>query len=239
MFILNQKAAQRLFPGRDPIGQMVTINGQLKVVGVVGNVRHQALEEEGGLEIYLPIAQQTMSSVELVVRTNLAPASVAPAIRGALKAVEPNLPTTEYQELGEMVAKAVSPRRFMVLLLGAFAVAALLLASIGIYGVVSYTVARRTQEIGIRMALGASAFAVQRHVMAQTVALVSAGIVGGIAGSLVVARLMASLLYHLEPTDPVSLVATVLVLLAVAVSAAWVPALRASRVDPMSALRTE
>ncbi len=134
--------------------------------------------------------------------------------------------------------RAVSPRRFMMVLLGAFAIAALLLASIGIYGVVSYTVSQRTAEIGIRMALGASAGQVQRHVMRETITLVSSGIVIGIIGALILARLTASLLYQLEPTDPLTFVITIAVLLIVAVSAGYLPALRASRVDPMSALRT-
>ena len=191
-------------------------------------------------EVYLPITQAHNGSVELVIRSSLTSASIAPRrLRRALRSVEPNLPTTEYQELGELVARAISPRRFMVILLGAFALAALLLASIGIYGVVSYSVGKRRQEIGIRMALGASPFAVQREVMTQTVAVVSGGIAAGAVGSFIVARLMASLLYRLQPTDPLTLIATVLVLLVVAVSAAYVPALRASRVDPMSALRTE
>jgi ABC-type antimicrobial peptide transport system permease subunit len=123
--------------------------------------------------------------------------------------------------------------------LGAFALAALLLASIGIYGVVSYTVGRRTQEIGIRMALGASAFDVRRHVMKQTVILVSGGIAIGIVGALISGQLMASLLYRMQPTDPATLAGTAFVLLAIALLAAYLPALRASRVDPMSALRTE
>jgi ABC-type antimicrobial peptide transport system permease subunit len=126
----------------------------------------------------------------------------------------------------------------MVMLLGAFAVAALLLASVGIYGVVSYTVSQRTQEIGIRMALGASAGRVQRQVMMQTITLVSSGIALGVIGALILARLMSSLLYHLPSSDPLTFGATVLVLLVVAVSAGYIPALRASHVDPMSALRT-
>ena len=164
---------------------------------------------------------------------------MAPGIRAALKSVEPNLPTTEYRELSDLVSRAVSPRRFMVDLLAAFALAALLLASVGIYGVVSYTVGRRTQEIGIRMALGASAFSVRTHVMKQTVVLVSGGIAVGILGAMVFGRVMSSMLYQLKPADPLTLAATVVTLLAVALVAAYLPALRASRVDPMSALRTE
>ncbi len=237
--IINEKAARLLWPGQSAVGQMLRAPGNLRVVGVVGNVRHQALEEEGGLEIYLPITQSHNGSVELVVRTSVPPASVAPGVRRALLSVEPNLPTSEYRELGDLVARAVSPRRFMVDLLAAFAVAALLLASVGIYGVVSYTVGRRTQEIGIRMALGASAFSVRKHVMKQTVMLVSAGIAVGVLGAVVFGRVMSSMLYQLKPADPLTFTATVVTLLAVALLAAYLPALRASRVDPMSALRTE
>ena len=135
--------------------------------------------------------------------------------------------------------RAVSPRRFLMMLLGAFAFAALLLASIGIYGVVSYSDKQREQEIGIRMALGASAGQVQRHVMTRTVALVSAGIAIGVLDALVLARLTASLLYHLEPADPLTFVSTVAVLLFVALAAGYLPALRASLVEPMSTLRAE
>ncbi len=237
--IVNDKMAKLLWPNQNPIGQIGLIGGDpRKVVGVVGNVRHQALEEEGGLEMYLPITQATNSSVELVVRTRIPTGSLASSVRTAMRSVDSDLPTAEYQELGELIDKAVSPRRFMMFLLGAFAMAALLLASIGIYGVISYTVRQRTQEIGIRMALGASAAQVQRQVMTQTIGLVSSGIAIGIVAALLLARLTASLLYQMEPTDPVSFIATVAVLLAVAVLAGYLPARRASRIDPMSALRT-
>jgi putative ABC transport system permease protein len=239
VIIVNEKMAKRLWPGVNPLGQVAQVNGGCRVVGVVGNVRHQALEEEGGLEFYLPITQTHNGSVELVVRTTLAPAAVASGLRAALRSVDPNLPSAEFHELNELVSRAVSPRRFMVILLSGFAAAGLLLASIGIYGVVSYSVGRRTQEIGIRMALGASAGKVRGQVMMQTIAMVSIGIGAGIAGALALSRLMSSLLYRMAPVDPPTLFATVLVLLVVASSAAFVPALRASKVDPMTALRTE
>jgi predicted permease len=239
VIIVNQKMARTLWPGRNPVGQIAFVNGERRVVGVVGNVRHQALEEEGGLEVYLPITQSHDASVELVVRTSLPPRSVAKAIGARIRSIDPDLPTTEFHEVTELVERAVSPRRMIMILLGAFAIGALLLASIGIYGVVSYTVGRRTQEIGIRMALGASALTVRRQVITQTVTLVSTGVVTGIAAALVTARVMASLLYHLAPADPATLIGTVLLLLGVAVLAAWWPAVRASAVDPMSALRIE
>ena len=237
--IINQKMATRLWPGRDAIGQIVMLNGETRVAGVVGNVRHQALEQEGSLEMYLPLTQYNSSSVELVVRTRVRLDSLLPAIRAAMRTGEPNLPTAEYEPLSELVERAVSPRRFMVLLLSAFAFAALLLASIGIYGVVSYTVTQRTHEIGIRMALGASTGQVQRQVMTRTFALVTSGILVGMLGALLLTRLAASLLYHLEPTDPLTFAITMSAMLVIALSAGYLPARRASHLDPMKALRVD
>jgi predicted permease len=239
--MINQRAAQRLWPNGNAIGQMASLGfgGEWRVVGVVGNVRHQALEEEGGLEVYLPITQATMSSVELVVRTKAPLDAVAPSVRTALHAIDPNLPAAHYEELSELIDRAVSPRRFTMVLLAGFAAAALLLAAIGIYGVISYTVGQRTQEIGIRMALGASPGQVRRRVMAQTLALVSSGIAIGTVCALGLSRLLAALLYRLEPSDPATFAATVLTLLAVALAAGYLPARRASRIDPMAALRMD
>jgi predicted permease len=237
VIIINEKMAHTLWPGRNPLGQMLDMG--TKVVGIVGNVRHKALEEEGGLEMYLPITQQQMSSVELVVRGRIPMESLLPGIRAALRSVEPNLPTAEYQQLSDLVDRAVSPRRFMVLLLSAFAVAALLLASIGIYGVVSYTVTQRTAEIGIRMALGATSGQVQRHVMSRTLLLVTTGIAAGALGALILTRLTAALLYHLTPNDPPTFALTITVLLTVALLAGYLPAQRAAKLDPMKALRVD
>jgi len=241
VLILNQRAADAIFPGQNAIGRTVQsgAGGKWKVVGVVGNVRHQAVEQEGGLEAYFPITQVTDGSVELVVRTRLPMDAAAPSIRGALRAVDSSLPTAHYEELSELVDRAVSPRRFTMTLLAGFAAAALLLAAIGIYGVISYTVGQRRQEIGIRMALGASPAQVRRRVMNQTLTLVSTGIAIGAVFALAVSRLLASLLYHMEPSDPATFAITVLTLLLVALAAGYLPARRASRVDPMSALRTE
>lgn len=236
--LINEKMARQLWPGQNAIGQIFNFDGERRVVGIVGNVRHQALEQEGGFEVYVPITQNSNASVELVVRAKMEPADLAPSIRTALRGVDPTLPTVEFKPLTQLIDHAVSPRRFMVLLLGGFAFAALILASVGIYGIVSYTVGRRTQEIGIRMALGASAGQVKQQVMMQTVALVGSGIAIGVVGAFALARLTASLLYQLEPTDPMTFSVTVIVLLSVALSAGYFPARRASRVDPMSALRT-
>jgi predicted permease len=235
--IINEKAAKTLWPARDPIGQLVTYNGERRVVGVVANVRHLALEQEGGLEAYIPVAQTGSGSVDMVVRSTLAPEALIPSVRRALHEVEPTLPTEEFQQLGDLVDRSVSPRRFMTFLLGGFAAGALLLAVIGIYGVVSYSVTQRMQEIGIRMALGASPGEVQRKILIDTVSLVSLGLLIGVMVAMAFTRLTASLLYRLEPTDPLTFGVTVSVLLLAGAAAGFIPAFRASRVDPTTVLR--
>jgi len=239
VMIVNEAMARRLWPGRDPIGQTVLIGrGEWRVVGVVSNVRHSSLEEEAGLEMYLPIRQQSdWRSLELVIRTNLPPESLAPGVRGALRTIDPALPTSDFKTLGQMVDRAVSPRRFILLLLGAFALTAVLLASLGIYGVVSYSVNQRTQEIGIRMTLGASAAHLQMGVVARTLMLAAVGILMGLAGSFALSRLVASLLYGVSATDPATFVLMMILLILISALAGYLPARRASRIDPMSVLR--
>ncbi len=240
VMIVNEVMGRRLWPGRDPVGQVVLISDrEWRVVGVVGNVRHASLEEEAGLEMYMPITQQSdWRSLELVLRAKLPPESLALSVRGALRAVDPTLPTGEFRTLGQMVDLSVSPRRFVLALLGAFALTALLLASLGIYGVLSYAVSQRTYEIGIRMALGASAAQVQLRVVAKTLALASVGILIGLAGSFALSNLIASLLYGVSPTDPATFLIMMLVLILVSGFAGFMPARRASRIDPMSVLRS-
>ena len=237
VLIVNQKAAKTLWPGQNPIGQIAQFNGERRVVGVVANVRHLALEQEGGMEAYMPVAEAGSGTVDLVVRSTLAPAALIPSVRRTLQEAEPSMPTEEFQALGELVERSVSPRRFLTFLLGGFAAGALLLAVIGIYGVVSYSVTQRLQEIGIRMALGASPGQVQRKIMTDTVSLVSLGLLIGVFSALALTRVAASLLYQIEPTDPLTFGATTLTLLLAAAAAGFIPAFRASRVDPMSVLR--
>jgi len=187
----------------------------------------------------LPVSQTGAGSVELVVRTKLPPEAVASGVRAALRKVDASLPTAEFRTLEDVVDRAVSPRRFVVLLLGGFALLALFLASLGIYGVVSYSVNQRTQEIGIRMALGASAGHVQFRVLRQTVGLALMGTLVGVAGSIGVARLLESLLFGVKPGDAATFLGMTLVLTSVAALAGYLPARRASRIDPMSALRSD
>jgi predicted permease len=237
VLIINEKAAKRVWPGESPLGQETNFGGNRRIVGVVANVRHQALEEEGGLEAYLLISQFNSNSMEMVVRTRLDIAAIAPSVRAALRELDPALVGGDYQALGALIDRAVSPRRFMMTLLAGFALAALLLASVGIYAVIAYSVGQRRQEIGIRMALGAPASSVRATVLAKTAILAGAGIVIGGLGALFLGRLTASMLYGVEPADPVSFAATVAVLVVVALMAGFWPARQAARIDPLSALR--
>jgi predicted permease len=238
VIMINETLARRLWPGQNPIGQMVTQDGGRRVVGVVGDVRHLALEQGSGNEMYLPIRQtQDYASVDLVVRTSLTTAQLAPRIREALKPIEPDLPTTNFRTLQQLVDKATSPRRFVVLLLGGFAAFALILASLGIYAVISYSVSQRTQEIGIRMALGASAQALQASILLQTLTLAAIGMLLGVASSWALARTLSGLLFGVTSTDPLTFLGMLMLLTAVAAMAGYLPARRASRIDPMSALR--
>jgi len=238
VIVLNETMARRLWPADDPLGKIVRADRERQVVGVVADVRHLALEQGAGLEMYIPIRQiRDFSSVDLVVRTTLPPATLASTVRAALAPIDPNLPANEFRPLQQLVDKAVSPRRFVVLLLGGFSVFALVLASLGIYGVISYSVSQRRQEIGIRMALGASASDLQRRIVLQTLGLAGVGIVLGTAASWALARLLTGFLFGVTSNDPVTFLGMVIVLTAVAVTAGYLPARRASRIDPMSALR--
>ncbi|MGH9662416.1 MAG: FtsX-like permease family protein, partial [Bryobacteraceae bacterium] len=238
VILINETMARRLFPGESALGKIVRACGDRRVIGVVGDVRHLALEQGAGLEMYLPIRQcRDRMSVDLVVRTALPPASLASAVRAALRPIEPNLPANEFRTLQQLVDKAVSPRRFVVLLLGGFALFALVLASLGIYGVISYSVSQRTQEIGIRMALGARAGGLQARILRETLGLAALGMVLGTVASWVLARALSGFLFGVTAADPVTFLGMLGVLTAVAAVAGYIPALRASRIDPMAALR--
>jgi len=226
----NETMARTLWPGQDPVGRIANIDVERTVVGVAGDVHHLTLERGAGSEFYLPIRQtQDYGSVDLVVRTNLPPRELAVRVREALRPIEPNLPTSGLRTLQELVDKAASPRRFVVVLLGGFAAFALILASLGIYAVISYSVSQRA---GNRHPHGAGRIAGHR---ATRLAIV--GVALGIFGAVVLTRLVASLLFGVTPTDPLTFGAVVAVLTAVAALAGYLPAARAARIEPMSALR--
>jgi predicted permease len=238
--MVNETLARTLWPGQNAVGQMMTQDGGRRVVGVVADVHHGGPERLGGSEMYLPMRQTgDYAAMRLVVRTALPPDGLAAGIRTALRPINPNLSVTEFQTLQGLVDKVVSPRRFLVTLLSGFAGFALLLASLGIYALISYSVHQRTKEIGIRMALGANAGLVLRGVLSRTLRLAIAGVALGTLGSFALGKWIASLLFGTTPTNPAVFSGVGLLLCAVALVAAYVPARRASRIDPMQALRTE
>jgi putative ABC transport system permease protein len=236
--IVNQTLARTLWPGREAVGQIMTQDGGRRVVGVVADLRHMSLETVGGSEMYLPMRQTfDYPAMNLVVRTVLPPERLAAGIRAALKPLDPNLPVREFQPMQELVDKAVSPRRFLVLLLAGFAGFALLLASLGIYAIISYSVNQRVQEIGIRMALGASAINLQNRILLRTLGLAALGLALGMAASRALTGTLESLLFGVSPGDPVTFIGIGALLIGVAALAGYLPARRASQIDPMVALR--
>jgi predicted permease len=239
--VINEALARALWPTRDAINQYIVLGDtEWRVVGVITNVRHTSLEEEGRNEIYFSIKQHwDWWAMELVIRSEVPPDTLINPVRATLREVDSTLPTDGYQTLNQVVDTAVSPRRFILLLLEAFALTALVLASLGIYGVLSYSVARRAPEIGIRMALGASAAQVQRKVLIRTLALTGAGVVIGLVGAFSLTRLVESLLFGIEATDPLTYAVVILVLGAIAGLAGYLPARRAALVDPMRVLGAE
>ncbi|MGB6690211.1 MAG: ABC transporter permease [Terracidiphilus sp.] len=214
-------------------------NGDVVVAGVVDDVHEENVEGDAGWQIYYPATQANPAGAELVVRTSLPPATLASSVMGALRELNPKQPAEEFKPIAMLVSHAVSPRRFFMILVGAFAGLGLLLAALGIYGVISYSVTQQTQEIGIKMALGASAGLVQRQVLTRTLRLATAGIVVGMAASLMGARLIASLLFGTSPWDAMTYIAMALGLLAIAALSGYLPARRASRISPLLALRAE
>ena len=238
--ILNEKAANFLWPGEDAIGKIAVIGkSEVRVIGVVADVHETNVEGTVGEQMYLPTMRDEWGpdGAELVVRTKLPPAQLAGSVMRTLRELNPNQPAVEFRPVQQIVDHAVSPRRFFMLLVGTFAGLGLVLASLGIYGVISYSVARRTQEIGIRMALGATAGKVQLGVISKTLRLAAIGIGVGVVASMLIANMIESMLFGTDPTDPLTFVGMTVLLTGVAVLAGYIPARRASRINPMVALR--
>ena len=223
----------------DVLGKPLANGGgpDLHVVGIVDDVHEENVDGDAGWQIYYPVTQASPTAAELVVRTSLQPASLATIVLTTLREMNPQQPAAEFKPIRMLVNHSVSGRQFFMLLVVAFATLGLLLAALGIYGVISYSVTRKTQEIGIRMALGATATLVRRHVMASTLRLALIGIAVGGGASLVAAKMIASLLFETSPWDAATYVAMAVVLLAVAAFSGYIPAFRASRINPMVALR--
>jgi predicted permease len=239
--ILNETVARKLWPQQNPIGRTAVAGGMdAEVIGVIADVRESTAEENAGSQMYLPSTKQFgPEGANLVLRSKLPSSALAMPVMRILRQINPGQPATEFKRIQALVDHTTSPRRFFVLLVGTFAGLGILLASLGIYGVISYTVTRQTQEIGIRMALGATEGRVQLSVMWKTLRLALIGIAVGIFASVVVARLIASLLFRTAPSDPLAFAGMVILLGAVALLAGYLPARRASKIHPMVALRTQ
>jgi putative ABC transport system permease protein len=234
--------AKRFFANEDPIGKHLDISGPTylrEIVGVVGDVKQAGLKAATPPQVYEPFFQKPSNSFTVVVRGLGDPRSLADAVRNQLLSLDKDQPISSLRSMEEIVASSVTQDRFSVLLLGLFALLAVALAAVGIYGVMAYSVAQRTHEIGVRIALGASQSGILALVLGQGFRVAIAGIALGVAGSLLLTRLMVSMLFGIEPNDPAVLAAASAALLGVALAAAIVPAWHASRVDPMVALRYE
>ena len=241
VIVINEALARALWPDGNAAGQLVTGGGDqpLLVIGVVADVRTTSIEGAPGWQAYYPATQNGPDGAELVVRSKLAPDAIAASVMGTLRQLNPTQPATAFEPIQQIVDRAVSPRRFFMLLVTSFGLFGLLLASLGIYGVISYSVARQTQEIGIRMALGATQGQVLLGVLARTMRLTLVGIALGMVAAFAAARLFASLLFETTPADPVAFGGMVVLLCAVALIAGYIPGRRASSIDPMKALRAE
>jgi putative ABC transport system permease protein len=243
--IVNQSFANRFFAHGDPLGKRISFGCEdseglcRTIVGVVGNIRQESITDEVTPELYVPFAQMRLNGMTLVVRTASDPLAIAKAVRNEVLSIDKNQPVYDVRTLAQRVDDAVAVSRSLMLLFAAFAVLALVLASVGIYGIVSYSVTQRTHEIGIRIALGARAANVLSLIMKNGLTLVLMGIAIGIAGALALTRFLATLLFGVTPTDALTFVVVSGIFFAIAIVASLIPALRATRVDPLIALRYE
>lgn len=248
--LVNETMARRFFGGRSPIGERLAVeesaSSEVEIVGVVGDVRHMSLEAEPGPDIYVPLAQASSSAVVYLRNTLYCvlhgagdPLAMAAAARRSIQEIDHDVAATTTRSLEQLVADSVAPRRFSLRLVSVFGIAALLLACAGLYGVMAYSVAQRAREVGIRMALGASAGDVSRLFLGRGLRLALAGTGVGVALSLGTSRLIVGQLFRVRPADPAALAAATALLFGVALVASWWPARRASRVDPTTALRSE
>jgi putative ABC transport system permease protein len=245
VIVVNQALADKYFPGEDPLGRRVrfskpTIDGPWHtIVGVVRDEKQDGMDVEAKPEIYKSILQDPRGAMTLVVRTGNDPNSLIPAVRAEMRALDKDLPAFDIKTMTEILSASLAQKRFAMLLLCIFALVALILAAVGIYGVISYSVTERTHEIGIRMALGAAKRDVLKLVVGQAALLALAGVGCGLVASFLLTRLMESLLFGVSTTDPLTFVLVAALLTSVALVASYIPARRAMRVDPMVALRYE
>jgi putative ABC transport system permease protein len=249
--IVNETLANRIWKGRNPIGQRVRPNLSAAigfgdnswhtVIGVAKDVRQGGVDKETGTELYVSLDQLAMAAptMNVVLRTTLPPVALSRTLERLVRVVDPAVPIVRLRDMVSVFAESIRRPRLLAQLLGAFAGLALLLAAVGTYGVLSYMATERRREIGIRIALGAARSSVVALVMKQGLQLTIIGVVVGLAGALGLNRLIASVLFGVQPTDPTTLAAVIMTITVVAAGACWLPAWRASRLDPSVVLRTD
>jgi putative ABC transport system permease protein len=243
--VISTTLASTQFPGENPLGKRLNVQvGRddgiyAEIVGVVGDIKFVSLDTDTRHAIYLPHTQLTMGLMTVVVRTTMNPISLAGDIGREVRALDPELPLGDVRTMEEVVEATLARPRTVSVLLTAFALIALVLAGVGVYGVMAYSVSQRTQEIGVRIALGATTDAVFRMVLGQALRLVAIGVVSGVIAAAMLTRLLTMLLYNTEPWDPATFAATAVVLTLVAAFASYVPARRGTRITPVEALRSE
>ena len=242
--VINEAFARTNFPGEDPLGKRVVIhmkndNQPCEIIGVVGDSKHMNLDAEVKPMSYWPHPELTYSGMTFVIRTQGEPAALANAARNVISALDPEQPVADVRTMENLIGTSVARSRFNTLLLTIFAVVALLLAGLGIYGVMAYSVAQRMREIGVRMALGARKSDVLRLVVRRGMMLALSGVALGVVASFALTRLMETLLFNVSATDPLTFAGIPLLLVFVALLACLIPARRAAKVDPMVALRYE
>jgi putative ABC transport system permease protein len=242
--LVNQTAARRFWPGQDPIGKPIAVGqnefgDRAEVIGIVGDVRYRGMDQPPDPDVYISYLQSPQDSLVIFVRTTTNPAVLISAIRGEVHTMNRDLPVYDVKSLRDRIGESMAKARFSAMLLTSFACIALILAAIGIYGVMSYMVAQRTREIGIRMALGAHAANVRALVLRRGLVLTVVGMSIGAAAALAATRILATMLYQVAPDDPLTLALMTSILGVVALLATYVPARRATRVEPTRALRAE
>ncbi|HZS47614.1 MAG TPA: FtsX-like permease family protein, partial [Blastocatellia bacterium] len=247
--IINKAMAKKFWPGEDPIGRQVGVNTVKwpvrTIIGIVGDIKHSSLREDPTPEMFVPYTQNeikvwpSMQSLQVAVRTKADPVSIVAGLRKAVHSVDPDLPIARVTLLTDLVSSSMTQTRFSMFLLLTFGVLSLLLALIGLYGVISYSVQQRTQQIGIRIALGASRGNVLTLILGQGARLAGIGIIVGLVSAFGVTRTMSAFLYGVEATDPLTFIFVAFLLMAAALFACYLPARRAMRVDPLVALRYE
>jgi len=244
---LSETAARQYFPGQNAVGQRFAFNNDaapwIEIIGVAAAIHNQALDRDATADVYMPYRENPYlyapAAMTLVLRTVQDEATLGQAIRRVVSSMDRSLPVSHIRPMEAYVADSSAPRRFNVILLGAFAAIALILATAGLYGVMSYLVSQRTSEIGIRMALGARPMDVLKLVVRKAMLLAGSGVLLGMAAAAAATRLLSSLLFGVEARDPMVFTVAPAILIAVAMLASYIPARRASRVDPLVALRME